>query len=132
MYIVDGVAYQDAEYGKKVQGYLKKGLDRKTAEYFASGRKHIVSVVANDDFSLRLRFDNGEVRVLDCKPMLEIGTVFAPFRDLLNFKRVYLDECQCVSWDIDPNVDSKEVWENKIDLCPDSCYMESVPVAGGN
>ena len=132
MYIVDGVAYQDAEYGKKVQGYLSKGLNRKTAEYFASGRKRIVSVVANDDFSLRLRFDNGEVRVLDCKPMLEIGSVFAPFRELPNFKRVYLDDCHCVSWDIDPDVDSNVVWENKVDLCPDSCYMESVPVEGGN
>lgn len=132
MYIVDGVAYKDAEYGKKVQGYLSKGLDQKTAEYFASGRKRIVSVVANDDFSLRLRFDNGEVRMLDCKPMLEIGTVFAPFRELPNFKRVYLDDCHCVCWDIDPNVDSNEVWENKIDLCPDSCYMDSIPVVGGN
>ena len=30
-----------------------------------------------------------------------------------------------------PNVDSNEVWENKVDLCPDSCYMDSVPVMGG-
>lgn len=118
MYVAGGVAYQNADFGKKVQSYLDKGLDRRTAEYFASGRKRIISVVANDDFSLNLKFDNGEVRVLDCKPMLEIGTVFAPFRELTNFKRVYLDDCCCVSWDIDPNVDSNEVWENKVDLCP--------------
>lgn len=128
MYIADGVAYQDDEFGKKVQSYLKKGLDRKTSEYFAGGRKRIASVKANEDFSLNLEFDNGEVRVLDCKPMLEVGGVFAPFKDFANFKRVYLDDCHCVSWDIDPNVDSSEVWENKVDLCPDSCYMESVPV----
>ena len=131
MYVAGGVAYQNADFGKKVQSYLDKGLDRRTAEYFASGRKRIISVVANDDFSLNLKFENGEVRVLDCKPMLEIGTVFAPFRELTNFKRVYLDDCCCVSWDIDPNVDSNEVWENKVDLCPDSCYMDSVPVMGG-
>ena len=88
MYVAGGVAYQNADFGKKVQSYLDKGLDRRTAEYFASGRKRIISVVANDDFSLNLKFDNGEVRVLDCKPMLEIGTVFAPFRELTNFKRI--------------------------------------------
>ena len=128
MYISNGIAYPDAEYERKVQSYLSKGFDRKTAEYFAGGRKRIVSVVANDDFSLRLRFDNGEVRTFNCKPIFEVGTVFAPFRELSNFKRVYLDDCDCVSWDIDPNVDSNEVWSNKVDLCPDSCYMQSVPV----
>lgn len=112
----------------QVQSYLSKGFDRKTAEYFAAGRRRVVSVVANDDFSLRLEFDNGEVRSLDCKPIFEFGTVFAPFRELPNFKRVYLDDCNCVSWDIDPNVDSNEVWSNKVDLSSDSCYMESVPV----
>ena len=125
MYIADGIAYPDAEYGKRVQDYLSRGFDRKTAEYFASGRKRITSVTANDDFSLRLCFDNGEVRLLDCEPLLEVGTVFAPFRELSNFKRVYLDEFNCVSWDIDPNVDSNEVWSNKVDLCPDSCYIQS-------
>lgn len=112
----------------QVQSYLSKGFDRKTAEYFAAGRRRVVSVVANDDFSLRLKFDNGEVRSLDCKPIFEVGTVFAPFRELSNFKRVYLDDCNCVSWDIDPDVDSNEVWSNKVDLSSDSCYMESVPV----
>ena len=104
MYIADGIAYPDAEYGKRVQDYLSRGFDRKTAEYFASGRKRITSVTANDDFSLRLCFDNGEVRLLDCEPLLEVGTVFAPFRELSNFKRVYLDEFNCVSWDIDAHI----------------------------
>ena len=128
MYISDGIAYPNTEYAKKVQSYLDKGFDRETAEYFASGRKRIVSVVANDDFSLRLRFDNGEVRSLDCKPILADGTVFAPFRELANFKRVYLDDCDCVAWDIDPSVDSNKVGSNKVDLSPDSCYMKSIPV----
>ncbi len=125
------IVYPDAEFGAKVQGYLNKGLDRRTAEYFAGGRKCIVSVTANDDFSLNLKFDNGELRKLDCKPMFEVGTVFLPFKELSNFKRVYLDDCQCVSWDIDPTVDSNIVWQNKVDLCPDSCYLDSIPITGG-
>ena len=78
---------------KDVAYYLSKGFDRPMAEYFASGRKRITSVSPNDDFTLTLGFDNGETRVLDCKPFLEEGTVFAPFLRLENFRRVYLDGC---------------------------------------
>ena len=31
---------------------------------------------------------------------------------------------------VDPDVDSEKVWSNKVDLCPDSCYIDSVPVGG--
>lgn len=116
------------DFEVKVQSYLSKGLDRTMAEYYAAGRKKIVSVFANDDFTLTLTFDNGEVRLFDCKPILEVGRVFVPFRKLENFKMVYLDDCQCVSWDIDPDVNNDEVWENKVDLCPDCCYVESIPI----
>jgi len=113
---------------KTINHYLAKGFDRPMAEYFASGRKKIVAVHPNDNFTLTLTFDNGEQRILDCKPLLKPGTVFDSFRDFDNFKRVYLDDSNCVSWDIDPNVDSEVVWNNKVDLCPDTCYVDSVPV----
>ncbi len=116
--------------GKSVEYYLSQGLDQKMAEYFASGRKKITDVVANEDFTLTLRFDNGEKRLLDMRPLLKDGTVFQPFRNIENFKRVYLDDCHAVSWDIDPNVDSNIVWNNKVDLCPDGCYVDSVPIGG--
>lgn len=128
MYVINGVAYSDEGFGKKVEGFMKKGFDRRTAEYFAGGRKSIVSVKANDDFTLSLVFDNHEARALDCKPFLKEGTVFAPFMDIENFRRVYLDDCHCIAWDIDPAVDSEKVWSNKVDLCPDTCYMDSVPI----
>jgi len=112
--------------GKSVEYYLSKGYDRKMAEYFASGRKRITKVVPRNDFTLLLSFDNGETRLYDAGPLLQAGTVFAPFREWDNFRRVYLDEDHSVCWDIDPNVDSNEVWNNKVDLCPDSCYVETV------
>lgn len=111
--------------------YLQKGFAPKMAAYFAAGRRTITEVVPNRDFSLTLTFDNGERRIFDVMPLLREGTVFAPFRDWDNFRRVYLDEDHAVSWDIDPAVDSKAVWNNKVDLCPDSCYVDSVPVSGG-
>ena len=45
---------------KSVEYYLSKGYDKKAAEYFASGRRRIVAVVPNDDFTLTISFDNGE------------------------------------------------------------------------
>ena len=112
--------------GKSVEYYLSKGYDRKMAEYFASGRKRITKVVPRNDFTLVLSFDNGEIRLYDARPLLQAGTVFAPFREWNNFRRVYLDEDHSVCWDMDPNIDSNEVWNNKVDLCPDSCYVETV------
>lgn len=110
--------------------YLSKGFDHKTAEYFASGKKRIVGVVPNSDFTLTISFDNGEKRLYDMRPLLLPGTVFAPFADIENFKRVYVDACHTIAWDIDPTVDSEKVWSNKVDLCPDSCYIDSVPLGG--
>ncbi len=112
----------------KVKYYLSKGFDQKTAEYYASGRRKIIGVVSNDDYTLILTFDNGETRLYDMKPYLKDGTVFTPLKDINIFRRVYLDENKAVSWDKDPSVDSRKVWDNKIDLCPDTCYMNSVPV----
>ena len=114
--------------GKSVEYYLTKGFDLKMAEYFASGRKKIVGVVPNDDFTLTLEFDNGEKRLYNTKPFLKPGTVFEKFINIEDFKRVYIDEDNCVAWDIDPLIDSNVVWNNKVDLCPDSCYVDSVPL----
>lgn len=117
--------------GKTVEYYLSLGYDQKMAEYFSSGRRKITNVVPNDNYTLTLTFDNGEQRIYDAKPHLKADTVFASFRDLEDFRRVYLDECHCVSWDIDPTVDSNTVWSNKVDLSPDNCYVDSVPVQEG-
>lgn len=117
---------------QSVEYYISKGFDRKMAEYFASGRKRIVAVTPNDDYTLTLRFDNGEMRIFDVAPILQPNTVFAPLRNLNDFRRVYLDEDHAVSWDIDPSIDSTRVWSNKIDLCPDTCYVDSRPFSGGD
>lgn len=115
--------------GKSVEYYLSKGCDRKMAEYFASGRRKICSVLPNRDFTLTLTFDDGEMRRYDMRPLLKENTVFAPFREWENFRRVYLDDEDCVAWDINPEIDSRTVWNNKVDLCSDVCYVDSAPIA---
>ncbi len=114
---------------KNVEYYLEKGFDRAAAEYFAQGRRQIIHVKPNADFTLTLSFDNGEVRLYDVKPLLKSGTVFEPFSDIQNFRRVYLDDAHCVAWDIDPAVDSEKVWNNKVDLSSDTCYLDSVSIS---
>lgn len=113
---------------KSIDYYLSKGYDQNAAIYFSAGRKRITHVTPNTDYTLTLTFDNGERRIYDVAPLLTDGSVFAPFRDIEKFQRVYLDENHCVSWDIDPTVDSSIVWNNKVDLCSDSCYIDSVPL----
>lgn len=113
-----------------IEYYLSKGLDRKMAEYFAGGRKKIVGVVANNDFTLTISFDNGVKRLYDMHPLLKKGTVFEPLTKMENFRRVYVDDTHCIAWDIDPNVDSNKVWNNKVDLSPERCYVDGVPLEG--
>ena len=64
------------------------------------------------------------------RPLLKKGTVFEPFMKIEDFRRVYVDDTHSIAWDIDPSVDSSKVWNNKVDLSPDSCYLDSVPVGG--
>ena len=91
-------------------------------EYFASGRRSAKKVTAQKDFTLKIEFDNGEVRIYDMKETLE-GRVFAPIRKWDRFKDVYIDGSGCIAWDADPNVDSSKVWNNHLDLSVDSCYI---------
>jgi len=113
---------------KTVDYYLAKGFDRKAAEYFASGRKKITAVAPNNNFTLSIRFDNGETKIYDVRPLLKKGSVFEPLSNIDNFRRVYIDEEHCIAWDIDPAIDSSKVWSNKIDLCSDTCYIDSQPI----
>ena len=108
-----------------VEYYLARGFDPAMAEYFAAGRKTIVRVAPITDYQLLLEFDNGEQRVYDCKPLMHEGSVFEALRQEDTFERVYLDDTHAVAWDINPNVDSETVWSNKLDISPDTCYVDS-------
>ena len=107
--------------------YLSKGFDSKMAKYFASGRKKIIAVKANEDFTLLLTFDNSEKRLFDMKPYLKKNTVFEQFLNYADFKRVYIDDSNSVCWDKNPNIDSENDWNNKVDVSGDVCYVDSEP-----
>ena len=113
---------------KTIEYYLEKGFPPKEAAYFANGRRTITGVTPEKGKTLLLQFDNGETRRLDMRPIIQKGGVFAFLSCQEDFNRVYLDEENCVSWDRDPEVDSLLVWDNKIDLSPEMCYLDSRPV----
>ena len=63
---------------------------------------------------LRLRFLNGEVRIFDCTHLLDHG-VFRELADEAYFRRVRA-------------CDGTVCWPHEQDICPDTLFMDSVPV----
>ena len=72
----------------------------------------IIEVNPITDYLLTLVFDNGEARLFDMKPYLEIG-IFKELKDvnLFNTVRPFLGSIQ---------------WKNGQDLCPDTLYLDSI------
>lgn len=74
----------------------------------------VSAVKPNPDHTLIVTFTNGEVRLFDVKPYLDRG-FFRELREIHNFNSVrpFLGSIQ---------------WRNGQDFCPDTLYLESVPV----
>lgn len=83
----------------------------------------IVSVIPNNDYTLMLKFNNGEVKIYEMKDSL-FG-VFEILKDISKFKQVFIDEHGNVAWNIDNNIDSNIYWNNRIDICKDAIYLDS-------
>ena len=94
--------------------------------YCNNGCKKILKVTPKDDYSLILLFDDNIQRVYDMSDKL-FG-VFEILKDIEKFKQVFIDESGNIAWDRDNSVDSDFVWNNRIDLCKDSIYLNSNPI----
>ena len=75
----------------------------------------VQAVKPNADYTLTLTFTNGEVRVFDVKPYLQIGI----FQELQDIGPFYL---------VKPFLGSIQ-WENGQDFCSDTLYVDSIPVS---
>ncbi len=102
---------------------MNTNVPNKVKEYLNSGRRKIVDVVPNNDYTLRVTFDNGEVKTYDMSNKLD--GVFKVLKEKSKFHQVFIDEAGNIAWDKDSNVDSNKVWNNRIDLCSDSVYLEA-------
>ena len=75
----------------------------------------VVSVKANEDFTLTLTFTNGDVRLFDVSPYLDKG-IFRQLQDMAVFRQVR------------PVLDSVQ-WPGGQDFCPDTLYLDSIEIA---
>ena len=74
----------------------------------------VEAVVVLEDYKLDLKFTNGEHRIFDAKPLLDVE-VFESLANMQIFKAV------TVAYGM-------VLWPDDIDYCPDTLYAESVPV----
>lgn len=100
-------------------------LSPEVKAYFKNGRKKILNIKAVEPFSLIIKYDNNETRLYDMSDKMNTP-VFSKISDFKKFSKVFLDENGSPAWDIDSKIDSKIHWNNRIDLCPDACYMNSI------
>ena len=98
-------------------------IEPRIKEYFDNPRKILV-VEPLDNYILRLTFDNGEVKLYSMQDKLQ--GVFAVLQNQAKFESVFLDEFGNVAWDIDESVDSSIHWNNRLDICKDALYLDSV------
>ena len=113
---------------KDISYYVGLGMDEGTARYFVGGRPRPISVEPGDDKSLLIVFENGEGRKYDVAPLIDDGSVFSFLKDSDAFSRAYIDSDGSIAWDKDPCIDSDVVWSNKVDISPDRCYVDGIPV----
>jgi len=76
----------------------------------------VIAVKAEQDFTLLITFNNGEIKSFDAKPYLGIG-IFRELQDysIFNSVKPFLGSIQ---------------WSNGVDLCPDTLYLESISYKG--
>lgn len=94
MYIIDGIAYA---------GECPKPIRAK-------------SIRPLDDYRLEIMFSNGEERIFDFKPLLDMPC-YKPLQDVETFRRVYID-CGTAAWNDD------------IDIAPETLFELSKAVNG--
>ena len=99
-------------------------IPTEVANYFAEGKKRLISITPHSDFELILKFDDGSTRLYKLKNKLT--GVLSALLNVNKFNQVFIDENGNIAWDIDDNIDSSVVWSNRIDLCADNAYIYSI------
>lgn len=74
----------------------------------------VKEVTPTDNFELILTFNNGEKKKFDAKTLFKYP-MYKPLENIGFFKLVKADN-MCV------------YWNDCIDICPDTLYMQSVPI----
>ncbi len=70
----------------------------------------VIKVIPNDNYTLKIEFENGENKTYDMNPLLNFG-VFKELKDLSYFKQVK------------PFMGTIS-WPHGQDICPDTLYLD--------
>ena len=73
----------------------------------------VVDALYMGDYRIKLEFDNGEKRLVDCEPWLK-GDIFQPLKDKSYFQKFFVD-----GWSIS--------WPNGADIAPETLYQYGTP-----
>jgi hypothetical protein len=70
------------------------------------------NVIAGNDYLIKIRFDNDDIRIFDLEPYLNTGR-FVELKEISLFNSVqpFLGSIQ---------------WSNGLDLCPDTLYEDGI------
>ena len=77
-------------------------------------RPTAINVTVLKDYTLKILFDNKEIRIFDVKPYIK-GAWYSKLKDLAYFSMVKPDGFTVC-------------WPDGQDICPDELYYNSVPV----
>ena len=77
-------------------------------------RPKAVAVKPFEDYTLEIKFNNGETRIFDVKPYIK-GDWFSQIKDLKKFKTVHIAGLSIE-------------WADGQDICPDRLYYDSKPI----
>ncbi len=73
--------------------------------------KRAVKVKPMKHYLLLIKFDNDEVKVFNCFPLLQ-DKLFSKIADISYFKTVHIDEMGLVCWDNSTDIDPYRLYEN--------------------
>jgi hypothetical protein len=72
----------------------------------------VKDVTPSNDYTLDIKFTNGEHGIYDCSSLLDFG-VFKELKDINYFKKTK-------AWD------GTVMWPHEQDICPDTLYLDSM------
>lgn len=79
-----------------------------------------IKVEPLDNKQLRVKFDNGTVKIYDCKPLL-YDDVFAPLKEQAFFKNVRVDPAGYgIFWNDEIDLSEAELWINGVETSSES------------
>lgn len=84
-------------------------------------RPKLYQVIPQDDYTVVLFYDNGEIKLYDCSWIQSEPGVFEKISDISRFKKLCTVMNGTLAWDISEKRDPYSC----IDICPDTVYQES-------